>query len=242
MLRPRTYYLPWITRPGLDCALVLSNVEARFKPELSAGPILVTVVQYDARGKAARQYEVTLVDSTDTVEMPLTPAAGGCGFATVRGEGLHSDLYVTLSDGHDYTATHGREEFIEEYPGLIRRLLSTAGAVMSVLGRTLPIFTRNQFVYLGPESRSHVLLMNLSKRDESHPGRGQHREAPYRLAPAPAAADGVASARRRLPRPPALIQHQGLAAQARGQCLVQPVHGGRGVEGPRGSLSLMHVK
>ncbi len=105
---------------------------------------------------------MTLVDSTDTVEMPLTPAAGGCGFATVRGEGLHSDLYVTLSDGHDYTATHGREEFIEEYPGLIRLLLSTAGAVMSVLGRTLPIFTRNQFVYLGPESRSHVLLMNLS--------------------------------------------------------------------------------
>ena len=161
-MRPRTYYLPWITRPGLDCALVLSNVEARFKPELSAGPIPVTVVQYDARGKAARQYEVTLVDSTDTVEMPLTPAAGGCGFATVRGEGLHSDLYVTLSDGHDYTATHGREEFIEEYPGLIRLLLSSAGAVMSVLGRTLPIFTRNQYVYLGPESRSHVLLMNLS--------------------------------------------------------------------------------
>ncbi len=55
MMRPRTYYLPWITRPGLDCALVLSNVEARFKPELSAGPIPVTVVQYDARGKAARQ-------------------------------------------------------------------------------------------------------------------------------------------------------------------------------------------
>jgi len=46
--RPRTYYLPWIIRPGLECALVLSNVEARFKPELSAGPFPVDVVQYDA--------------------------------------------------------------------------------------------------------------------------------------------------------------------------------------------------
>jgi hypothetical protein len=105
---------------------------------------------------------VTLVDSTDTVEMRLTPAAGGCGFATVRGEGLHSDLYVTLSDGHDYTATHGREEFIEGYPGAARLLVRAACAVTSVAGRTVPAFVRNQYVYLGRESRSHVLLMNLS--------------------------------------------------------------------------------
>ena len=160
--RPRTYYLPWIIRPGLECALVLSNVEARFKPELSAGPFPVDVVQYDAQGSAAHRYHVTLADSTDTVEVPLRPAAGGCGFATVRGERLRSDLYVTLSDGHDYTATHGREEFIEEYPAPVRLLVRTACAMMSALGRTLPIFTRNQYVYLGPESRSHVLLMNLS--------------------------------------------------------------------------------
>src|SRR6266403_1600322 len=103
VMRPRTYYLPWITRPGLECALVLSNVEARFKPEFSAGPFPATVVQYD---------------------------------------------------GHDYTATHGREEFIEGYPGLIRLLMKAACAMVSVLGRTVPIFTRNQYVYLGSESRS----------------------------------------------------------------------------------------
>jgi len=162
VMRPRTYYLPWITRPGLECALVLSNVEARFKPEFSAGPFPATVVQYDARGIAAHRYDVTLADTTDIVEVPLRPAAGGCGFATVRGERLRSDLYVTLSDGHDYTATHGREEFIEGYPGLIRLVMKATCAMASVLGHTVPIFTRNQYVYLGSESRSHVLLMNLS--------------------------------------------------------------------------------
>jgi hypothetical protein len=160
--RPRTYYLPWIIRPGLECALVLSNVEARFKLELSAGPFPVDVVQYDARGSAAHRYQVTLAYSTDTVEVPLRPATGGCGFVTVSGDRLHSDLYVTLSDGHDYTATHGREEFIEGYPGPARLLVSVAGAVASVAGRTVPAFVRNQYVYLGRESRSHVLLMNLS--------------------------------------------------------------------------------
>lgn len=159
--RPKTYYLPWITRPGLECALVLSNVEARFKPEWSAGPFPVSVIQYDADGAAAHRYDVILKDSTDTVEVPLRPAAGGCGFVTVSGN-LHSDLYVTLSDGHDYTATHGRGEFVEGYPGLVRLLLTAAGAMAALVGRTLPIFTRNQYVYLGRDSRSHVLLMNLS--------------------------------------------------------------------------------
>jgi hypothetical protein len=160
--RPPTYYLPWITRPGLECALVLSNVEARFKPEYGTGPFPVSVVQYDARGKAAHRYDVTLRDSTDTVELPLEPAAGGCGFATVSGDRLHSDLYVTLSDGHDYTATHGRGEFVERYPGLVRLLMTAACVVASAFGRAVPVFTRNQYVYLGPDNRSHVLLMNLS--------------------------------------------------------------------------------
>jgi hypothetical protein len=160
--RPPTYYLPWITRPGLECTLVLSNVEARFKPEYSSGPFPVRVVQYDAHGRAAHRYDVTLKDSTDAVEVPLEAAAGGCGFATVSGDRLRSDLYVTLSYGHDYTATHGRGEFIEGYPGLVRLLMTAACAMTSAVGRTLPVFTRNQYVYLGRDSRSHVLLMNLS--------------------------------------------------------------------------------
>ena len=102
--RPPTYYLPWITRPGLECALMLSNVEARFKPEYSSGPFPVSVVQYDAHGRVAHRYPVTLRDSTDAVEVPLRPAAGGYGFATVSGDRLRSDLYVTLSDGHDYSS------------------------------------------------------------------------------------------------------------------------------------------
>jgi len=161
-MRPSTYYLPWITRPGLECALVLSNVEARFRPEWSAGSFPMHVVQYDAEGTAAHRYDVTLESCTDAVELPLRPAAGGCGFAVVSGERLHSDLYVTLSDGHSYTATHGRGEFVEGYPPLARLVLTVAGTMAAMVGRTLPVFTRNQYVYLGRDSRSHVLLMNLS--------------------------------------------------------------------------------
>jgi hypothetical protein len=160
--RRPTYYLPWIVRPGLECALVLSNVEARFKPEYSSGPFRASVVQYDAQGVAAHRYDVALQNSTDAVELPLKAAAGSCGFVTVSGDRILSDLYVTLSDGHDYTATHGRGEFIETYPRPTRALLTAACGMASLAGRTIPLFARNQYVYLGPDSRSHVLLMNLS--------------------------------------------------------------------------------
>ena len=52
--RHPTYYLPWIIRPGLECALVLSNVEARFKPEYGSGPFRASIVQYDAQGGEVR--------------------------------------------------------------------------------------------------------------------------------------------------------------------------------------------
>src|SRR5204863_8688103 len=87
---------------------------------------------------------------------------GASCFGTVSGDRTQSDLYVTLSDGHDYTAPHGRGEFVEAYPPLTRLLLEAGCGVASLAGRTIPLFARNQYVYLGPESRSHVLLMNLS--------------------------------------------------------------------------------
>jgi hypothetical protein len=160
--RTPTYYLPWLTRPGLECALVLHNVEARFQPGYNEGPFTVTVTQYDADGVVARRFEARLRDSTDAVELPLQPTAGGCGFATVSGDRMHSDLYVTLSDGRDYTATHGRGEFVETYPRWTRLLVATLGGALALAGRTIPAFARDQYVYLGQDSRSHVLLMNLS--------------------------------------------------------------------------------
>ena len=160
--RHPTYYVPWIIRPGLECTLVLRNVEARFKPDYSRGPFRASVGQYDAQGAAAHRYDVILQTSTDAVELPLKAATGGCGFATVSGGRLRSDLYVTLSDGNDYTATHGRGEFVERYPRVTRALLAAAGRGASLAGRTIPAFTRNQYVSVGPDSRSHVLLMNLA--------------------------------------------------------------------------------
>lgn len=160
--RAPTYYLPWLTRPGLECVLLLSNVEARFKPGYSDGPFPVTVIQYGADGTAARRHQLTLADSTDAVELPLGPAAGGCGFVTVSGERIDSDLYVTLSDGEMYTATHGRGEFVERYPLPTRLLMGAVCGVLALLGRALPVFARDQYAYVWPDSCSHLLLMNLS--------------------------------------------------------------------------------
>ncbi|HET7875261.1 MAG TPA: hypothetical protein VFN71_07025 [Methylomirabilota bacterium] len=52
--RVPTYYLPWLTRPGLECTLVLHNVEARFKPGYNEGPFAVSVTQYDADSAVVR--------------------------------------------------------------------------------------------------------------------------------------------------------------------------------------------
>jgi hypothetical protein len=160
--RTPTYYLPWLTRPGLQCVLLLSNVEARFKAGYSRGPFPVSACQHDADGAVVRRYEAVLADNLDRAEIALEAGAGGCGFVTVDTTHLHSDLYVTLSDGESYTATHGRGEFVEHYPLPTRVLMRGLGALLALAGRTIPAFTRDQYVYDGTDSRSHLLVMNLS--------------------------------------------------------------------------------
>jgi hypothetical protein len=120
------------------------------------------VAQYDADGTLVRSYDVSLVSSTDTAEVRLQPTPAGFGFVTVDVTQLHSDLYTTLSDGRYYTATHGRHEFVETYPAWARALLGALGHVLALAGRTIPAFRREQYVFVGAESRSHLLLMNLS--------------------------------------------------------------------------------
>src|SRR5437879_5829628 len=114
--RPAVYYLPWLVRPGLECVLILSNVEARFNPDYKSGPFAVRVTQYDAGGRRRAEHRVQLEGSTDVVELRLPSTEAASGFVTVAGDHIHSDLYVTLSDGGAYTATHGRQEFVERYP------------------------------------------------------------------------------------------------------------------------------
>jgi len=160
--RTPTYYLPWLTRPGLDCVLILSNIESRFKAGFNEGPFRLTTTQYDADGHRVGRYDTTLAESTDVAELPLTPAPPGYGFATVEGERLHTDLYVTLTTPEFYTATHGRGEFVERYPRRARAAMALARGALAPLGRTLPAFVRYQYVYERADSRSHLLLMNLS--------------------------------------------------------------------------------
>lgn len=157
-----TYYLPWLTRPGLECVLLLNNIQARFKPACSQGPFPLVVSQYDAGGGLHRRYETVLAESTAAAEVRLEPTPAGCGFVTVEGERVQSGLYVALSDGETYTATHGRGEFVEHYPIWTRAAAAVLGGALAWLGRTIPVFTRGQYVYAGRESRSHLLLMNLA--------------------------------------------------------------------------------
>jgi len=160
--RISTYYLPWVTRPGVDCVVLVNNIEARFKPEHNRGPFLSSVDQYDADGSLVRRSPVKLASCVDTAEIRMQPTRAGCGFATVDVSHLHSDLYVTLAHEDTYSATHGRHEFIERYPRRTRALMTGLGALLARVGRTIPAFRRDQYVYVGAESRSHLLLMNLS--------------------------------------------------------------------------------
>jgi hypothetical protein len=149
-------------RPGLDCVILVNNIEARFKPEYNHGPLRSAVRQYDADGALVRRYDVSLASSTDTSEVLLEATETGFGFVTVDVSHLHSDLYTTLSDGRYYTATHGRQEFVETYPAWTRMLLGALGWLLALAGRTIPAFRREQYVYAGGDNRSHLLLMNLS--------------------------------------------------------------------------------
>ncbi len=160
--RTPTYYLPWLTLNGLECALILNNVEVRFKPGENQGPYPATVVQLDADGTVVGTSEVSVTDTADSVELPMAPTARGYGFVTVSTEHLRSDLYVTVSDGETYTATHGRFEFVETYPLRVRVLLAVLGRLLAPLRRTVPAFVRDQYAYAGPDGRSHLLLLNLS--------------------------------------------------------------------------------
>jgi hypothetical protein len=151
-----------VTRPGIDCVVLINNIESRFKPEYNRGPFPASIRQYDADGTLVRSYAASLTSSTDTAEIRLQPTSAGFGFVTVDVTHIHSDLYTTLSDGRYYTATHGRHEFIETYPSWTRMLLGTLGHLFALAGRTVPTFRRDQYVFVGAASRSHLLLMNLS--------------------------------------------------------------------------------
>jgi len=162
VVRTSTYYLPWLTRPEVECVLLVNNIEARFKPEYHDGLFPSTVCQYDADGTLVRRYDVVLASSIDTAEIRLEPTAAGFGFATVDVPHLHSDLYTTLTNGRYYTATHGRHEFVETYPAWASLLMGSVGRGLALAGRTIPAFRREQYAFVGAESRSHLLIMNLS--------------------------------------------------------------------------------
>jgi hypothetical protein len=160
--RVPTYYLPWLTRPGLECVVLVNNIESRFTSGRDAADVDATITQYDGGGRVVDVHRATLTDSTDAREVRVTPAGAGHGFVTVTAPRIHGSLYVALVGDETYSATHGRHEFVERYPAWTRAALAVAGAVLARAGRTVPAFARDQYVYHGPAGRSHVLLLNLS--------------------------------------------------------------------------------
>src|SRR5262245_30207409 len=152
--RESTYYLPWLTRPGLDCVVLLNNIESRFTSGRDSRNIETTVTQLDADGRVVGIQRTTLADSTDAREARLAPVGPGYGLVTVEAPTVRSDFYVALIDAETYTATHGRHEFIERYPSWTRVALAGAGALLAPFGHTVPTFRRDQYVYHGADSRS----------------------------------------------------------------------------------------
>jgi hypothetical protein len=239
--RTPTYYLPWLARPGLECVLLVNNVESRFKPDCNQGPFPSSVRQYDGDGTLVRRYDVSLASSTDVAQVRLQPTSIGFGFATVDVSRILSDLYTTLSDGRYYTATHGRHEFVETYPVWTRALLSTLGVLLAAAGRTIPAFRREQYVFVGPDHRSHLLLMNLSNVTNrvrvvaSEEGR---RRGARLLTLPPMGSRTLDVSQFGAPRAGTAVKHLHLEGNAWFNLYLV----GAGPRGLAGPLSLMHVK
>jgi hypothetical protein len=231
-----------MSRAGLECVLLLSNIESRFRSRSGPGPFAVSARQYDDRGRLVREYAVELADHLDTAEVPLSSAADGYGLVAVDVGRIQSDLYVTLCAGDSYTATHGRGEFVERYPAWTRIAVAVVGWVLALAGLTVPAFARDQYVYVGADNRSHVLLMNLSNVTNRIRIKLTAEAVPWssRLAilppmgahllalPTPALDDGPRLRVRRL--------------RAEGNAWFNIYMVGTGARGLAGPLSLMHVK
>ena len=235
--RTTTYYLPWLVRPPVGCLLLVNNIESRFKSEFNRGPFPVAITQYGADGRIARHYEVMLADPSDTADLELQAAPGGVGVLTVSGDWIFSGSYALLTDGRTYSGTHGRQEYWDAYPWPARALQSVLGALLAPVGRTVPAFTRHQYGFVGPESRSYFLLMNLSNVTNRLRASADGRAALVTLPPHGACLFDV----RRIAPPPAdrtTSRHVRLEGNARFNLYVV----GAGPKDLDGALSLMHVK
>src|SRR5262245_49614182 len=92
--RAPVYYLPWLVRPGLDCVLMLSNLEARFKSGHNAGPFAFRVTQYGADGRRLAEHRAHLARSTDVAEVALAASDAGRGLVAIRGHPVPEDLHL----------------------------------------------------------------------------------------------------------------------------------------------------
>jgi hypothetical protein len=97
-------------------------------------------------------------------------AGAAYGFVTVAAPQIKSDLYVALSDGDTYTATHGRHEFVEHYPWWNRAVLAVAGVPDRIGAVALNNFESYLFSIarrpggtLSPSATSHASLRWTSR-------------------------------------------------------------------------------
>src|SRR5262245_54127687 len=96
--RPPVYYLPWLVRPGIDCVLMLSNLEARFRSGHNAGPFAFRVTQYAADGRLLAEHHTCLKHSTDVAEVTLAASDTGWGFVTIGDDPVQPDRDVPLPE------------------------------------------------------------------------------------------------------------------------------------------------
>lgn len=87
---------------------------------------------------------------------PSAFTASEHGFLEIKNPA--ADVMVAVSNGDGYTATHGRNEFIEYYPWWVRAGWSVAWRVLRLLAVTVPAFTRDHMI----AGDQRLLVLNLS--------------------------------------------------------------------------------
>ena len=240
--RDPTYYLPWLTRPGLDCVVLLNNIESRFTSGREGRDLDATVTQFDSEGRggqpatrhADRQHRRAR-GAADPGRRRLRLRDGG------RAR-IKSDLYVALVDGESVHArrTAGRSSSSTTRPGRARcsrwpaRSWRRWGTRAGLRARSVRLSRRGQpLAPAGPESVERRQPRSRRRRARRRAGRRPAGLHPAAEARGSLDVDSLAPAAERL-----IVEQLRLTGNAWFNLYLV----GAGTRDLEGALSLMHVK
>ena len=149
--------------PGLDCVVLLNNIESRFTSGREGRGLDAMVTQLDSEGRVSQP-------ATRHAVRQHRRARGAAGAGRrrlwLRDGGRAPDQVRPLRGARRRRDVHRDARPAVSSSSTIRpwtrAILAVAGALLAPLGHTVPAFARDQYVYHGADSRSHLLVLNLS--------------------------------------------------------------------------------